>query len=109
MIVSCIALVCLAMGLAAESAKAEETEILKITVGKSTLLGSEMYQNTSVVMVSRTGIAAVLYVTGRRDRPMEYRVSTDDGETWSKEISAPHQFGGGPNSGALFPGAQHPR
>ena len=85
MIVSCIALVCLAMGLAAESAKAEETEILKITVGKSTLLGSEMYQNTSVVMVSRTGIAAVLYVTGRRDRPMEYRVSTDDRvRVWEK-------------------------
>ena len=33
-IVSCIALVCLAMVLAAGSAKAEETEILKITVGE---------------------------------------------------------------------------
>ena len=53
----------LIVGLACESkvSAAEETEILKITVGEPTKLSSQVYQNMSVVMVSLTGVVAVIY------------------------------------------------
>jgi protocatechuate 3,4-dioxygenase beta subunit len=89
----------------------DETEILKITVGEPTKLSSKVYQNMSTVMVSRTGVVAVMYRKPgieprypkhtRRGSAMGYRVSTDGGVTWSKEMIAPDAFGGGQNSGTL--------
>ena len=105
--------VVLIVGLDCESkaSAAEETEILKITVGEPTKLSSKVFQNMSTVMVSRTGVAAVLYVKPgreprypkytRRGTAMGYRVSTDRGATWSEEMIAPDAFGGGQNSGTL--------
>jgi len=113
-VVSCTTLVCLAIGLAAESADAEEMEILKITVGEPTKLSSQPYQNSSVVMVSRTGVVAVIYVKPgreprypektRRGTAMGYRISTDGGDTWGEEMFAPDEFGGGQCSGTLRDG-----
>ena len=98
-IVSCIALVCLAMGLAAESAKAEETEILKVTVGEPTVLDPRQYQSYASVSVSRTGVVAAFY-------PWKHlhRTSTDGGVTWGPPIASPPQHGGGSTSGTLRDG-----
>ena len=90
-IVSCIALVCLAMGLAAESAKAEETEILKITQGKPVKLGPYGNVNNATLGVSRTGvIAAGVGSPGwpgwKKGHWMTYRVSNDGGETWTEPM-----------------------
>ena len=89
----------------------DETEILNITVGEPTTLSSQVYQNMSTVLVSRTGVVAVMYRKPgteprypkhtRRGSAMGYRVSTDRGATWSKEMLAPDAFGGGQNSGTL--------
>ena len=87
-IVSCVALVCLAMGMAAESAKAEETEILNITIGEPTLLNPFLYQNTASVSVSRTGVVAAFYPTPAK-RPRFYRTSTDGGETLGPQMDSP--------------------
>lgn len=90
-IVSCIALVCLAMGMAAESAKAEETEILNITIGEPTLLHPLNYQNAASLSVSRTGVVAAFYPKA----PQYYRTSTDGGVTWGPQMDSPPQLGGG--------------
>ena len=59
---------------------AENTEILKITVGKATKLIHMSHQNTSEVMASRTGVVAVFYPKPPRG-VKKYRVSTDAGLT----------------------------
>ena len=110
----CIATIVSDAGCAGEPAVEEETEILKVTVGEPTKLSSAVFQNASVVMASRTGVAAVIYVKPgteprypehtKRGTWMGYRVSTDGGETWSKEMIAPDEFGGGQCSGTLRDG-----
>ncbi len=79
---------------AMDPAAAEETEILKITVGTTTKLTSQSYQNTSSVLVSRTGVVAAFYPTPPRGRPM-YRFSKDGGKTWGKEWDAAGSHCGG--------------
>ena len=96
-IVSCIALVCLAMGMAAESAKAEETEILNITIGEPTLLHCLNYQNAASISGSRTGVVAAFYPWNHL-----YRTSADGGvKTWGPPMDSPAQHGGGSSSGIL--------
>ena len=88
---------------AANPAPAEETEILKVTVGEPTKLSDLVYQNTASLMVSRTGVVAVFYPkpgTG----PKFYRVSTDSGQTWSPEMNGPPELEGGADSGTLRDG-----
>ena len=87
-IVSCIALVCLAMGLAAGLAKAEETEILKVTVGEPTKLSGQLNQNTASLAISRTGTIAAFYEKPGT-LPKFYRISTDGGLTWGEELNFP--------------------
>jgi hypothetical protein len=58
---------------------AEEIELLKITVGEPTKLTSMSYQNTSEVVVSRTGVVAALYPKPPRE-VKKYRVSKDGGK-----------------------------
>ena len=109
--VVCLLILFLGFGYTSNPALAEETEILKITVGEPTKLSSKVYQNMSTVMVSRTGVVAVMYQKPgieprypkhtRRGSAMGYRVSTDGGVTWCKEMIAPDAFGGGQNSGTL--------
>ncbi len=83
--------------------RAEQTEILKITLGEPTKLSSLAYQNTSVLMVSRTGVVAAFYPKPGT-RPAFYRISTDSGLTWSQEMDSPPELGGGQNSGTLRDG-----
>jgi len=97
-----------------KSGVADETEILNITVGKPTKLSSETYQNSSVLLASRTGAVGVIYAkpgreprypeNTRRGMAMGYRVSIDGGETWGEEMIAPDEFGGGQCSGMLRDG-----
>ena len=75
-------------GFESEVAAAEETEILKITVGEPTFLSSLAFQNTASVAVSRTGTIAAFYPkpgTG----PKFYRISKDTGRTWGPEMDFP--------------------
>ena len=72
---------------------AEEIELLKITVGEPTKLTSMSYQNTSEVIVSRTGVVAALYPKPPREIK-KYRVSKDGGKTWGQEIDAPANWSG---------------
>ena len=76
------------VGLACESkaAAAEETEILKITVGQPTFLSPTMYQSTASVAVSRTGTVAAFYP---KNGAGFYRISNDGGQTWGKEREFP--------------------
>ena len=67
-IVFCIATIVPYASCAAESAAAEETEILNITVGEPTKLSDLVYQNTASLMVSRTGVVAVFYPKPGRGR-----------------------------------------
>ena len=86
-------------------AMAENTEILKITVGKATKLTHMSHQNTSEVMASRTGVVAALYPKPPREIK-KYRVSKDGGNTWGEEIGAPANWAGamsiGLNSGGVL-------
>ena len=75
-------------GCESEVAAAEETEILKITVGQPTKLSNVVYTNTASVAVSRTGVVAAFYPK-RGTGPNFYRTSTDLGKTWGKEMDAP--------------------
>ena len=65
-----------------------ETEILNITVGQPTKLSNVVYQNSSTVAVSRTGVLAAFYPK-KGTGPNFYRTSTDLGRTWGKEMGAP--------------------
>ena len=79
-IVVCVTLLCSSMVLTAGSAKAEETEILKITVGEPTKLSSGRI--TPEVAASRTGTVAAFYGTF-------YRISTDGGRSWGPQMDSP--------------------
>jgi len=74
-------------------AEAKQTEILKITVGRATRLTRMSFQNTSEVMVSRTGVVAALYPKPPREIK-KYRVSKDGGHTWGEEIDSPANWSG---------------
>ena len=78
-------------------------DVLKITVGKPTQLSEEVYQNTSSVMVSRTGVVAAFYPKAGTG-PKFYRVSADRGYTWSPEMDGPAQLNGGADCGTLRDG-----
>lgn len=93
LIVLLIATASLAIWLTAGSAQAEQTEILKITVGEPTLLDPITYQNTSSVIASRTGELIVFYPFGPREI-RKCRVSKDAGLTWSKPMDPPPISGG---------------
>ena len=72
------------------SVTAQETEVLRVTVGAPTFLSPLVYQNRASVTVSRTGVVAAFYPkpgTG----PKYYRTSTDGGGTWGKEMEFPPQ------------------
>ena len=101
-IVFCIASIIPDAGCEAQPALGEEIEILRITVGQPTKLSSKTYQNTSVLLASRTGVVAVIYP--KTGGPRFYRTSTDAGLTWSKEVDSPLAFGGGQCSGTLRDG-----
>ena len=74
----------LVMGITATAMSAEnDTEILKITVGKATKLTPMSHQNTSKVMASRTGVVAVFFPKPPRGIK-KYRVSTYAGLTWGQ-------------------------
>ncbi len=88
-IMFCIAAIIPDAGAVAPSA-AEETEILKITVGEPTFLSPLVYQNRATLAVSRTGVVAAFYPkpgTG----PKYYRTSTDGARTWGEEMEFPPQ------------------
>ena len=96
-----------AMGfIPASIAGEDETETLNITLGAPTKLSNLVYQNTASVAVSRTGVVGVIYQSGKwsSSQVFGYRVSTDGGETWSKEMIPPDEFGGGQCSGTLRDG-----
>ena len=99
-IVSCITLVSLAMELTGGSAKAEEAEILNITVGQPTVLHDLQYQNAASISGSRTGVVAAFYPKP----PRHYRTSSDGGVTWGPPMDSPAQLGGGSTSGTLRDG-----
>ena len=98
-IVSCVALLCSFIVVTATPTEAEEVEILKITVGKPTVLDPLQYQNASSVSASRTGVVAAFYPWAQR-----YRTSTDGGVTWGPPMDSPAQHGGGSTSGTLRDG-----
>ncbi len=78
---------------AVDPAAAEETDILKITVGEPTLLDPRSQQNTASLAASRTGALIVFYPFG----PREYRkcrISKDAGLTWGKPTDPPPHEGG---------------
>ena len=83
---------------------ADETEVLKITVGEPTTLSSLTYQNTSSLAISRTGVVAAFYPKPGT-APTFYRTSTDNGATWGPEMDLPTQSSwGGAASVALRDG-----
>ena len=92
-IVSSIAILIVGFACESKSSAAEETEVLKISVGKPTKFHPATYQNTSVVAVSRTATVAAFY-----PKPptagMFYRISTDGGRTWGREIDFPPGYAG---------------
>ena len=102
-IVFSIAIVIVGFGCESESSAAEETEILKITVGQPTKLSNLVNQNTASLAVSRTGTIAAFYPkpgTG----PNFYRISTDGGLTWGPEKDSPAQLCGGTANATLRDG-----
>ena len=85
------------------SAKAEETEMLKITVGKPTKLSNQVNQNTASLAISRTGTIAAFYPKPGTT-PKFYRISTDGGLTWGPEMDSPSQLCGGTANATLRDG-----
>ena len=85
-------IVVLIVGSACESkpSAAEETEILKITVGEPTKLSDLVNQNTASLAVSGTGTIAAFYPK-QGTGPWFYRTSTDGGRTWGQEMRQPPQ------------------
>ena len=98
-IVSSIVVLIVGFACESRSAAAEETEILKITVGKPTLLHPLQYQNAASISGSRTGVVAAFYPAARR-----YRTSADGGVTWGPAMDSPAQLGGGSANVALRDG-----
>ena len=81
----------------------QETEILDISIGTPVVLSDLVYQNTSTLMVSRTGVVAAFYPKAGTG-PKFYRRSTDRGHTWSEELAGPPELAGGADSGTLREG-----
>lgn len=75
----------------------EGGEILKITIGKSTLLDDMTYQNAASMAVSRTGVVAAFYPKG----PGHYRTSIDGGVTWGPQMDSPRVLAVG-HAGVIF-------
>ncbi len=99
----CMMIACLCVGAGARPVTAEQSEILRVTIGEPTTLSALNYQNTASVDVSRTGVVAAFYPkpgTG----PRYYRTSTDGGVTWGPEMDSPPLLAGGAMSGALRDG-----
>ena len=95
LVASVFSMVVLMVGFACESKpaaaeQAEETEILKVTVGKPTLLHPQTLQNAAHLAVSRTGVVAAFYPKP----PKYYRTSTDGGITWGPEMQSPSLLSG---------------
>ena len=86
-IVFSIVVLIVGFGCEAKASAAEETEVLKITVGKPTFLSTQGYQNTAVVAVSRTGTVAAFYP--KPGGAVFSRISTDAGRTWGQELDYP--------------------
>lgn len=84
--------------------QAREAEILKVTVGPSTTLSPAAHENCSSLAVSRTGAVAAFYPPSPGVLPKAYRVSTDGGLTWGKELASPTALGGGACSTGLREG-----
>ena len=80
-------------GCAVQAAAEEETEILKITVGKPTQLSDEVNQSTASVAASRTGTVAAFYPKPGTEAKF-YRISKDGGQTWDKELDFPPGYAG---------------
>ena len=81
----------------------DSVEVLNVTVGEPTKLSDLAYQNTSTLMLSRTGVLAAFYPKPRTG-PKFYRISTDRGHTWGPERDGPPELGGGAESGTLRDG-----
>jgi protocatechuate 3,4-dioxygenase beta subunit len=94
-----LAMGCISTAVAGE----DETEILKITVGKPTKLSDLAYQNTASLAVSRTGVVAAFYPKPRTG-PRFYRTSTDLGRTWGQEMDSPAVLAGGSATATLRDG-----
>lgn len=88
----------------AGSTQAREAEVLKVTVGPSTTLSPAAHENCSSLAVSRTGAVAAFYPPRPGVLPKAYRVSTDGGLTWGKELASPAALGGGACSTGLREG-----
>ena len=86
-------------GCESKPSTAEETEILKITVGEPTLLDPLVNQSYASVSFSRTGVVAAFY-------PWKHlhRTSADGGVTWGPAMDSPAQLGGGSANVALRDG-----
>ena len=78
-------------------------EMLNVTIGTPTRLSDLVYQNTSALLISRTGVLAAVYPKPNTG-PHFYRVSTDGGHTWGPEMNGPPEHGGGQCSGTLRDG-----
>ncbi len=107
-IMFCIATTVADTGYAEQPAVGEETEILNITVGEATKISDLVYQNTASLSVSRTGVVAVFYAKPNHN-PRFYRVSTDGGQTWSKEMAGPGMAGGAESVGLRDGGVFKPQ
>ena len=99
-IVFSIAILIVGFGCESKPSAAEETEILKITVGEPTKLHDMVNQNTASISGSRTGVVAAFYPKP----PRHYRTSSDGGVTWGPPMDSPAQLGGGSTSGTLRDG-----
>ena len=98
-IVFSIVVLIVGVGCESKPAAAEETEILKITVGQPTLLDPLKNMNSASVSASRTGVVAAFYPWAKL-----YRTSSDGGVTWGPPMDSPPQHGGGSTSGTLRDG-----
>ena len=98
-----LSIVVLTAGFGCESkpSAAEESDILRITVGEPTKLSDLVNQASASLAVSRTGGIAAFYPKPETG-PEFYRTSTDAGLTWGPEMSSPpEQMIGGQCSGML--------
>ena len=84
--VACLVIVFLVFGGTSKPALAEETEILKVTVGEPTVMAPKPGNARGSVAISRTGTVAAFYQSGGS---YAYRVSPDGGKTWSEQMSWP--------------------
>ncbi len=96
----CMMIACLCVGAGARPVTAEQSEILRVTVGEPTFLSDRRYDNCASLAVSRTGVVAAFYPKPETG-PRYYRTSADGGVTWGPEMDSPPRHGGGCESVAL--------